>query len=565
MGLPRRAWVRGSGIVIGYALLSAWITWPLVARAGTSLAGDFGDPVFVAWVMAWVADHLTALVGGDPGAWAAMWNAPIFAPEASTLAYSEHFIAQSLQALPVWWATHNPLLAYNVLYLVTMTLTGVAAHGLAVRLSGRQLAGVVAGVLCMLNDYRTFWSLSHLHTLSIHWWIFGLWGLDVFIARRSRAALAAATAALIALHLSSNYLMAYCAPFTAAFAIWSLARHGRLRDLRAWAGVVGAGLVSVAVVLPVVWRYLSTRQALGFERTLEETSANSATFAAYAAAMPWMAPLVLLALAGTCAPAAAVGLSRRARWSLFAFALMAGVLAMGPAIRWDGDVYTGPYLWLRQLVPGFEGLRVPHRFVAIAATLLSVLGGFGAAWLARWRVALVPVAVAVALVTRTGWQPPFPIDGALTSDTLAAAPGYLRPSASLPRIYRFVATTAPDAVIAELPFGDLGYEIRYTYFTAAHRRRLLNGYSGVLPPSYEARRAVLAAPRADPDAAWAALAPATHVVVHEQAWRDDTGTRVRAWLEARGARVVANVDGAWLYELGARGSGLGTDRPQVRH
>ena len=85
MALPRRAWARGSGIVFGYALLSAWITWPLVTRAGTSLAGDFGDPVFVSWVMAWVADHLTALMGADLGAWGAMWNAPIFAPDLAKL------------------------------------------------------------------------------------------------------------------------------------------------------------------------------------------------------------------------------------------------------------------------------------------------------------------------------------------------------------------------------------------------------------------------------------------------------------------------------------------------
>lgn len=551
MAPPARAWGRAGSIVLGYALLSAWITWPLVTRAGTSLAGDFGDPVFVSWVMAWVADHLTAVLGGDLGAWAAMWNAPIFAPEASTLAYSDHFIAQSVQALPVWWATHNPLLAYNVIYLATMTLTGVAAHGLAVRLSGRQLAGVVAGVLCMLNDYRTFWALSHLQILSIHWWVLALWGLDVFIGTGSKRALAGAAAALIALYLSSSYLMAYCAPFTAAFALWSLARHGRLRDARAWGGVLGAGLVSVAAVLPVIWRYLATRQDLGFERTLEETSANSATFAAYGAAMPWIAPLVLLALSGVVAPAAAVRLSRPARAALFGFALLAGVLAMGPAIRWDGDVYTGPYLALR-VVPGFEGLRVPHRFVAIGATLLSVLGGLGAAWLARWRVALVPVGVAVALVTRTGWQPPFPIDGELTPEGLAAAPAYLRPSATLPRIYQFVATTPPDAVLAELPFGELGYEIRYTFFTAAHRRRTLNGYSGVLPPSYEARRAVLASPLANADAAWAALGLATHVLVHDTAWRDDTGARVRAVLDARGARVVATEDGAWLYALPPR-------------
>ena len=499
--------------------------------------------------MAWVARHLTALLGGDLGAWDAMWNAPIFAPELATLAYSDHFLTQSVQALPLWWATHNPLVGYNVVYLTTMTLTAVAAHGLAVRLSGRQIAGVVAAILCSLNDYRTFWALSHLQILSIHWWLFGLWGLDVFIATGSRRALAGATASLIALHLASSYLMAYCAPFTAAFAVWSLTRHRRLADVRAWAGVVGAGVVSVGAVLPVVLRYLAVSRDLGFSRSLEETSANSATFAAYGQALPWMAPLVVLGLAGVVAPSGCGQVSRRARLGLLALAAVAVLLSFGPAIRIDGDTFPGPYLLLRSYVPGYAGLRVPHRFVAIAATLLSLLAGFGAAWLVRWRPALVGVVVAVALVTRTGWEGPFPLDGELNGAPLSTPPGYLRPAAAAPAIYRFVATTPAAAVLAELPFGDLGYEIRYTFFTNAHRRRTLNGYSGVLPPRYEARRTALAAPLADPAATWSALGAATHVVVHTRAWPDDTGTRVRAWLESQGARVVGTAEGAWLYAL----------------
>ncbi len=549
---PSRPRVRAGLVVAGYAALSLWITWPLVIRLDTSLAGDYGDPAFVSWVMAWVAGHLMAVLGGDLAAWSAMWDAPIFAPETSTLAYSDHFLAQAVQALPLWWATRNPLVGYNVVYLATMTLTAVAAHGLAVRLSGRHLAGVVAAILCTLNDYRTFWALSHLQILSIHWWLFGLWGLEVFIATGSRRALAGATASLVALHLSSSYLMAYCAPFTAAFALWSLTRHRRLRDARTWAGVVGAGIVSVGAVLPVVLRYLAVGRELGFSRSLEETSANSATLAAYGQALPWLAPLVALGVVGALVPAARDQVSRRARLALLALAAVALLLSFGPAIRIEGEAYPGPYLLLRSYVPGFEGLRVPHRFVAIAATLLSLLAGFGAAWLARWRLAVVGVAVAVALVTRTGWQGPFPIDGALNVAPLSAPPPYLRPAAPTPPIYRFVATTPADAVLAELPFGDLGYEIRYTFFTNAHRRRTLNGYSGVLPPSYLARRASLSAPLADPSATWRALGAATHVVVHTRAWPDDTGTNVRAWLEAQGARVVGNADGAWLYQLPPR-------------
>ncbi len=254
-------------------------------------------------------------------------------------------------------------------------------------------------------------------------------------------------------------------------------------------------------------------------------------------------------MVGALVPAARDQVSRRARLALLALAAVALLLSFGPAIRIEGEAYPGPYLLLRSYVPGFEGLRVPHRFVAIAATLLSLLAGFGAAWLARWRLALVGVAVAVALVTRTGWQGPFPIDGELNVAPLSAPPPYLRPAAPTPPIYRFVATTPDDAVLAELPFGDLGYEIRYTFFTNAHRRRTLNGYSGVLPPSYLARRTSLSAPLADPSATWRALGAASHVVVHTRAWPDDTGSSVRTWLEAQGARVVGNADGAWLYAL----------------
>lgn len=542
---------RGSAVVAAYAALSVVMTWPLATRLGTSLAGDFGDPTFVAWVMGWVDAHLTRVLTGDLAAWGAMWNAPIFAPEAATLTYSDHFLAQAVLALPIWWATGNALLAYNVVFLTTMTLTAVAAHGLAVRWWGVTLAGVVAALLCTFNDYRTFWSLSHLQILSIQWWLFGLWGLDVFIARGSRRALAGATLSLVALHYSSSYLMAYCAPFTAAVVLWSMARHDRLADRRVWTGVIGAAVVSVVAVAPVMLRYLAMRETLGFARTLDETSGNGATIAAYIGALPWLGPLLLIGVAGVAAPATAVGVSRRVRGVLLALAGLALLLGCGPLIRYDGQAasITGPYEFLRLYVPAFDGLRVPHRFVTIAASLLALLGGAAAVWLCRWRLGIAATVVAVALVTRHGWQPPFPIDGVLASGALAAPPAYLRPSPVSPRLYQFVAAIPADAVVAELPFGELSHEIRYTFFSGQHRRRTLNGYSGVLPDSYLARQKLLAAPLDQPEASWTALRAATHVVVHDRSWPDGTGARIRVWLEGHGARVVASVDGAWLYQL----------------
>jgi hypothetical protein len=63
---------------------------------------------------------------------------------------------------------------------------------------------------------------------------------------------------------------------------------------------------------------------------------------------------------------------------------------------------------------------------------------------------------------------------------------------------------------------------------------------------------VLARPLLDPEASARAIGGATHVIVHSQAWRDDTGARVSAWLEQFGARLIAESDGAALYELPVR-------------
>ncbi|MGD9903575.1 MAG: hypothetical protein AB7U83_08895 [Vicinamibacterales bacterium] len=549
------------GLAAAYGAAAVAVTWPLALGPTTRLAGDYGDSLFVAWVMAWVGDHLWAVLGGDFGAWTAMWQAPIFAPAPDALTFSEHFLAQSVQALPVLRLTGSAIAGYNFVFLATIALTGLAAHQLTVRLSGHHLAGVVAGLTCTFSDYRFFWSIVHLHTLSIHWWILALWALDRFVATGRAAALAGLTLALVLLHLSSNYLLAYCAPFTVAVAVWSMARHGRLRDPRVWTGLAIAAAASLLVVLPIAARYLATREALQVARTAQEMAGNSASVAAYRGALPWLGPLAALAVVGVAVgPAGPHGLSRRSRGALLAFAAAAVALSFGPIVTVGATTVTGPYALLSAAVPGFSGLRVPHRFVAVATVFLSILAGFGAVWLARWRAGLVVVVAVVALSTRTAWSRPFPIDVPIVSAPLAQPPAYLHPAVfappnlppgvAAPPVYFRVP---PEAVLVELPFGTTAYEVRYTWFTRLHGRRVLNGYSGLLPAGYTARQAALADPTRDPDAAWAALAPATYVLVHGAAWPDDTAGRIATWLEGRGARLVVDAgDGARLYELPPR-------------
>jgi hypothetical protein len=58
---------------------------------------------------------------------------------ALTLVYTDHHLALSIVAAPVIWATANPVLAYNILFLLSFVLTGWAVYCLTNDLSRRSM------------------------------------------------------------------------------------------------------------------------------------------------------------------------------------------------------------------------------------------------------------------------------------------------------------------------------------------------------------------------------------------------------------------------------------------
>jgi hypothetical protein len=124
-----------------------------------------------------------------------------------------------------------------------------------------------------------------------------------------------------------------------------------------------------------------------------------------------------------------------------------------------------------------------------------------------------------------------------------------------PLAYRHLLAMPPATVVLELPFGDAAWDLRYVYYAGLHGKRIVNGYSGYFPDGYRARAARLSAMWSDRNAAWTAItgSGATHVLVHERAFRAPEGVAVSAWLDAMGAkRTTAFDDGDTLFALPAR-------------
>ena len=245
---------------------------------------DLGDSLLNAWILAWDADRLLRLLGGDVNAIRNFWNANIFYPEPLTLAYSEHLFAQAVQILPIYALTGNIILSYNLLFLSTFVLSGLGMFLFVRDITGSARAGLVAGLVYAFAPYRVP-QFSHLQVISSQWMPFVLYGLRrYFVTRRTRA-LVGAGAALIAQNLSNGYFLLFFAPFVLAYALFEIARRELWTDARAWLALSATAVVVTAVTLPFLLPYLELRR-LGFgPRVLNEVKSFSADVFSY-----WTSP-----------------------------------------------------------------------------------------------------------------------------------------------------------------------------------------------------------------------------------------------------------------------------------
>lgn len=231
-------------------------------------------------------------------------------------------------------------------------------------------------------------------------------------------------------------------------------------------------------------------------------------------------------------------------------AVAAAWMSLGPVMRANGKrIGPGLYDLFYRWVPGFDGLRVVSLNFMLVALFLAVLAGIGASALlarrgdaGRW----VVVVGMVAILAET-WSVPTVINARLP------APGYAWPPrevSTVPPVYGMVRGLPEGTVLAEFPFGDLAYEIRYVFYSGYHRRPIVNGYSGFSPASY-ARIVGRLSHIPSGAGAWNVLlsSGATHAIVHERAFLDNDGLDVSAWLRRFGAREIAAADGDRVFQL----------------
>ena len=203
-------------VVLIFSALAVAVTWPLALHLGDSIPSDVGDPLLNAWILGWDAERLRHGLRG-------LWDAPIFYPYQHTLAFSEHLLGIAVFVAPISWASGNPLIAYNVAFVLSFVLAGVGMFLLVRELTGSSEAAWIAGLIFAFSPAR-YGHISHLQVLMSGWMPLSLWALHRFITSRSTLSLLAFIFFALAQCLSNNYFIYFLALPAAMVALHGLYR-----------------------------------------------------------------------------------------------------------------------------------------------------------------------------------------------------------------------------------------------------------------------------------------------------------------------------------------------------
>jgi len=275
----RDVWIAAAA----YLIVAVLATWPLVLGLGRDVPRDLGDSVLTMWILTWDHDHFVKLLHADGRAVAGFFDANIFYPARLTLAYSEHFIPQAIQSFPVYLASRNPILGYNLLFLSSFVLAGVGGFLLTRELTSCTRAALIGGLLFAFAPYRIA-QTSHLHVLSAQWMPFTLWAFSRYVSSGRLRWLIGAAIALLMQSLSSGYYLLYFPVFAAAYVVWELWRHGQLRNRRMWLRLSLAALAVTLLIVPLLLPYVAVRAETQGTRSATEVARYSADVYSYGTA-----------------------------------------------------------------------------------------------------------------------------------------------------------------------------------------------------------------------------------------------------------------------------------------
>ncbi|MFN8532730.1 MAG: hypothetical protein U0556_04210 [Dehalococcoidia bacterium] len=511
-----------AGLAALYLAAGFWLIRATAVDFSGSIPGWAGDNFYFLWQIVWVREAV--LAGISP-----LWTPGIFYPEGFHLARDDMTLLNTIPGA-ILGVVVGDVVAYNVLLLLSSTLSGLTMALWVRRITGSLAVGAVCGLAFVLLPFRAIRQAGHLDLVTT-------WPIPLTLLFLDRAldtgrwrdwALAGLGFALAA------FGAWYFAPlFALVLPGYALVRGspGGWRTWQRWLGVALAGLVAGVLMLPAAAPYLALPG--GLRHPISEALKGSASPSDY------VIPSVLHPLWGGLARAyfstsefgaidravspglvvlglALVGVVvRRDRvvWALLALAAVAFAFSLGPALQWAGQGILIPWPrwlggWFTSVSPELNDylgpisvamLREGTGFVPLPALVAGALLPLGRA-IRAW--ARLGIFVDVAMIALAGvglawlvrrWRFAVPLAALLIAVEFAVVP--LEAVSVAPRpVDSWLREHDDGTPIVVLPIAA-GTEPREVWATLQHRRKIVHGHATHQPaPFREARPALEAFP-----------------------------------------------------------------------
>ena len=416
----RPGWRERAAALAIYLLVAVIATWPLAWRPRTLLGAPQGegDPYLNLFTLGWDLRQLFLA----PASWlnGGVFDAPIFHPARQTLAFTDHLLLQALLVSPVYAIWRDPVLCYNVVFVASLAASAWAMWWYLRQLLDDRLGPVVGGLAWGFCAYR-FSHVLHLQLQALYFlplafgalhrvvarrrWQDGAW-LGLWFGLTTVSSVYYAVIGLVALGLGGLALVAGA---------------GRVSLGRLLVPLAVGGLVSAALVAPVLVPYVQAQQREGFVRTMDEASRHAATLVSFVSDPPWR-PVPLAPIGRTEEDGLLPG------WGALALAVLADAALTGRA----GNRSCGPGVpsrrpgscshWAPRASAACMRLRIAgcsvsrrsarrHGSVCCCRSVSPRPPGFAVTWWRRelrpaWHPVVLALSVVVA-VESVAWRVPY--------------------------------------------------------------------------------------------------------------------------------------------------------------
>lgn len=262
----------------------------LLGRLGTAIANDLGDPVLNAAILGWNARHLP---GTD--AW---FNFPSYYPATDVLTFSEHLLGVSILATPLHWLTGSTLAAYNITFLLSYVLCGLAMFALVWYLTANGPASFLAGLAYAFAPYKVS-QVGHIQVGVAFWAPLALLGLHRFLdvrlkddtttvrptAERRWGALALFAVCWMLQGAANGYFLVFFSIVVGLWVLWFVVARRRWREM---ALIAGAAAIAAVPLLLILMRFVAAHRRYQLTRTPDQIMEFSADISSIACNPPML-------------------------------------------------------------------------------------------------------------------------------------------------------------------------------------------------------------------------------------------------------------------------------------